>query len=401
MTLALTYRPRSFAEVSGQQHVVAVLRAMAATRDVPSALLFAGSRGTGKTTGVRILAAALNCEGEPAQRGDACGTCPPCEAVAAGRSPSLMEVDAASNGLVADIRAIRDAMGYAHTGSHRVVALDEAHSMSKEAFNALLKVLEEPPPGTTFVLLTTEPERILPTVRSRCMAFEFRRLTTEQIAARLEEIDTAEGGLDGQRPVLGPEVMAEIARRAEGGMRDAVMLLDQATRLGVTSVEGLRQAFGFTDSAARLYAAALEADVAGVYAAVEDAYTASGDATALVRDLVLYTRDLLVLRAGGQAVADPAERERMSAEAAKIPTPRLIAVMRVLWQASERLKGDRAEQRASMALVATMVVDALGTIAADSGESVAGPIATPRPANPATPASTRLSLSEMSALAQS
>lgn len=397
---ALTYRPHRFAEVVGQDHIKPVLRAMVLRGNPPPAMLFTGSRGTGKTTCGRILAAALNCENP--EKGDACAECPSCLDVQHGSSIAAIEVDAASHGLVDDIRNLRDTVSVSHGGKWRVVLLDEAHSMSKEAFNALLKTLEEPPPGTTFVLLTTEPHKILPTVRSRSMLFEFRRLGVDEIAARLEDIDSAEGGLDGGRPVMAQEVLVELAHRAEGGMRDAVMLLDQALHAGVWTLDQLRTLFGWEDHSASLYAAALDTDHATLHKVADAVYRESGDATSLVRDLTLYTRDLLVLRSGGSVERSGSEAEELAALAQRVPTARLVAVMKVLWTAEERLRSDGAQQRAALALVVTMFADAVASVPEPTpqpgqGEGASGPM---QSAQPDHPMPTRLTLQEMEELAK-
>lgn len=357
MTAAATLlRPRRFADVVGQDHIKPVLRAMVVHGNPPPAMLFTGSRGTGKTTCGRILAAALNCENPVS--GDACTTCFSCLDVQTGSSMSVVEVDAASHGLVDDIRSLRESVAVSHAGKWRVVLLDEAHSMSKEAFNALLKTLEEPPPGTVFVLLTTEPHKIIPTVRSRSMLFEFRRLSLTEIAARLEDIDTDDEGLEGKRPVIEEQVFALIADRADGGMRDAIMLFDQARRAGVWKVGQLADLFGWEDHSEALYVAALDTDHATLHRVADAVFRQSGDASGMVRDLTLYTRDLLVLRSGGE-IRHFGEQEAMAAMASRIPTARLVAVMRVMWDAEQRLRAEGADQRSALALVVAMFADAL------------------------------------------
>jgi DNA polymerase-3 subunit gamma/tau len=192
LNLARRYRPQTFDEMVGQKHIRPILKRLVVNQEkLPPVLLFAGTRGTGKTTAARIIAKALNCTPEPPLDPNAnrpCNECPSCLAVTIGNSLDVLEVDAASNGGVAEIRKIKDMVGYAVGGQWRVVLLDEAHSMSKEAFNALLKVLEEPPPQTLFVLLTTEPGKIIDTIVSRSMSFDFRRVTVADIVERLKFI---------------------------------------------------------------------------------------------------------------------------------------------------------------------------------------------------------------------
>lgn len=349
--LALDYRPHKFSEVVGQKHVRPILRAMVRTERVPAALLFAGSRGTGKTTCGRILAAALNCESP--EGGDACAECVQCVAVQTGRSLAVIEVDAASNGQVDDIRKLKDVVGYAHEGTWRVVLLDEAHSMSKEAFNALLKMLEEPPAHTVFLLLTTEPDKIIETVRSRSMAFEFRRLTHEDIMGQLVHI-AADQSLDVEE-----ELLAEIANRVQGGMRDAVMLLDQVSRVDVHTAEAFREMFGIRNVAVELLIAASEQDYPAGSAIIDDQFYRVGDASAMVSDLVLLVRDLLVLKAGGEVQhngLDLQERERL---ARRLPVDRLVAAISSLWEFRSRGRYGEHDQQAAMHMAFILVTEAL------------------------------------------
>lgn len=348
MSLTLDYRPRRFADVVGQKHIRPVLRAMVRSGDVPPALLFSGTRGTGKTTAGRILAAALNCR---ESEDDACAECPSCKAVQAGTSLSVIEIDAASNGLVGDIRKIRDMVAYSHEGEWRVVLLDEAHSMSKEAFNALLKVLEEPPPGTVFVLLTTEADKILETVRSRTMWFEFRRLTEEDIVGRLRHI-AVEESIEADDSLL-----VEIAHRAQGGLRDAVMLLDQCRRVGASEAEGFRSLFGLEDSAIELLRAAADGNLAEGLRLVDEHFYRAGDASGLVADLVDLTSDLLRVRSGGAPRRNTDDRKAL---ASRLSVEQLVAVMRLLWDLRSKTRHVANDQWASMQMAFVLLADALG-----------------------------------------
>lgn len=344
MTLALDYRPNRFAEVVGQLHIKPILKAMVKTQSVPPALLFVGTRGTGKTTSARILAAALNCKSST--DGDACAECESCLAVQNGTSFSVLEVDAASNGLVGDIRKIKEMVAYAHEGDWRVVMLDEAHSMSKEAFNALLKVLEEPPPFTVFVLLTTEANKILETVVSRSMSFDFRRMTLGDITGRLRHIS------DEQQLGATDELLVEIATRAQGGMRDAVMLLDQVSRVGITDVTGFRELFGIKDVSAEILTAAMNGEHAKGASIIEDYFHRVGDASGMVNDLVSLTRDLLIAHSGGE-IADP-ERVAM---VRRTDIGKLVSVVRVLWDLKTRVRAVDNDQRAAMHMAFALISD--------------------------------------------
>lgn len=348
-SLALRYRPREFSAVVGQRSVQVILRQMVVKDDVPSALLFDGSRGCGKTTTARVLAAALNCEVQPGP----CGACPSCRAVFDGTSLDVLEIDAASNGLVGDIRTLREQVMYSTGGRKRVVLLDEAHSMSREAFNALLKTLEEPPPDTVFILLTTEPGRILETVLSRCMTFTFNRIPLQAMIDRLQFICDAEG-LDAE-----PALLGLIAERADGGMRDAVMALDQVTRVGIRTAVDYLDLLGEKDFAPGLVRALADGDLPVVFGVIEEQMARMGDPVAISSALVGLLREVLVLQGGGTL---PRQGEALSAREAlarQLSPGQVFAAMRVLWSVKTQIRtGD--DQRAALDLAAVMVVDALG-----------------------------------------
>src|SRR6478735_8307338 len=228
--LARKWRPRLFAELVGQEHVVTALTNALTQGRLHHAYLLTGTRGVGKTTLARILAKSLNCE-----RGVSatpCGDCAACRDIDAGRFVDLLELDAASNTGVDNMREILDNARYAPTvGRYKVYLIDEVHMLSKGAFNSMLKTLEEPPEHVKFVLATTDPQKIPVTVLSRCLQFNLKQIPQVQIQSRLQQILEAEG-LPSQ-----PVALALIARAAQGSLRDALSLLDQAIAHGAGSVE--------------------------------------------------------------------------------------------------------------------------------------------------------------------
>jgi len=244
VALARKYRPRAFADLIGQEHVARGLRGAIAQNRVAHGYLLCGPRGVGKTTAARILAMALNCEtrhaGKGAESGEPCGVCPSCQRIwAGGASLDVVEIDAASNRGVDDARDLRERAMYAASqeGRHKIYIVDEAHMLTREAWNTLLKILEEPPPGVVFVFATTEPGKITNAaapVMSRLQRFDFRRVGPESIQKRLAQV-SAEEGLE-----IAPDATELIARVANGGLRDALSVLDQVTAFGTGAITAER-----------------------------------------------------------------------------------------------------------------------------------------------------------------
>lgn len=289
--LARKYRPQRFEEVVGQIHVTQTLQNALAMQRLHHAYLFTGARGVGKTTVARILAKALNCEKGPGR--EPCNVCVPCVEVLEGKSLDVQEIDGASNTSVEDVRQIREQVKYLPSkGKYKVYIIDEVHMLSQSAFNALLKTLEEPPPHVIFVFATTEPHKIPATILSRCQRFDFRRIPSAEIAAALKEIAAAE------KVTLSKEALSVIAHEAQGSLRDAQSLLDQAIAFAGADIgdAALKEMLGFTDKTQlrQLLGAILKKDRKAALAELNAFYQTGFDLNRLGLDLLMNLRQLLL-----------------------------------------------------------------------------------------------------------
>lgn len=332
------WRPSTFADVVGQQHITDTLRAQLRSGRLSHAYLFTGTRGTGKTTCAKILARAVNCT--DLQNGDPCGKCPACRGIMDGSILDVVEIDAASNNGVDNIRDIRDETRYTPAAvSKRVYIIDEVHMLSQGAFNALLKTLEEPPSHVLFILATTEINKVPATILSRCQRFDFRRIAPNDIKHRLMEIAEAE-----QIP-LTDSGASMIARMADGALRDALSLLDRASAgaTGEIDEESVAAGVGILagDSAADLMRHLLNNDLSAAISMLGESYTAGRELGAVLDQLLGLIRDMLLVqnsRGDVSGMLSPAYSPKTVQQlAAEVPSSRLITYAGILQETLARM----------------------------------------------------------------
>ena len=285
-----TYRPQTFEDVAGQEHVTKTLQNAIKENRIAHAYLFAGPRGTGKTTIAKLLAKAINCTGDHVP----CNQCENCQAITAGSHPDVIEIDAASNNGVDEVRDLIDKVKYAPIkAQYKVYIIDEVHMMSSGAFNALLKTLEEPPAHVVFILATTEPHKILPTIISRCQRFDFKRVDHHDIISRLKYV------LDSENKEYDEVALDKIAKLADGGMRDALSILEQCLAFDShLTVEHINQVYGLlsNESKIRLIRLLLSKDMKKVLLTLKELLDNSIDIKRLTQDLIDVLKDVIIYK---------------------------------------------------------------------------------------------------------
>ena len=381
---ARKYRPQTFDDLVGQTHVSRTLKNAVAQNRLAHAYLFVGPRGVGKTSTARILAKSLNCIKGPTVR--PCGVCDNCREIAGGNSLDVIEIDGASNNSVEDVRQLRENVRYAPAkGRYKIYLIDEVHMLSSAAFNALLKTLEEPPEHVKFIFATTEPQKVLPTILSRCQRFDLHRIPANLIAQHLQFIAKKE------TITLQPAAAHAIARGAEGGLRDAESMLDQLVAFcGERIAESdVLDVFGFTSeqTVSDLTGRILRGETPEAIDLLHEQCEAGKEMMRLMTDLIAYLRDLLVFKAKPDALnedVDPDVQKSLTAHAELVSTDRLLELIdqfaaaegRMKWAPNKKLHFEVAIIKAIQSLgQATLdeVIEKLGELRDGGAESSVAP----------------------------
>ncbi|MEP6937613.1 MAG: DNA polymerase III subunit gamma/tau [Chthoniobacterales bacterium] len=391
---ARKYRPQTFDDLVGQAHVVRTLKNAVEQNRLAHAYLFVGPRGIGKTSTARILAKALNCINGPTTR--PCGVCDSCREIAGGNSLDVLEIDGASNNGVEQVRELRDNVRYAPSKGHfKIYIIDEVHMLTSAAFNALLKTLEEPPPHVKFIFATTEPQKVLPTILSRCQRFDLHRIPANLIADHLQFIAREE------KIKLQPAAAHAIARGADGGLRDAESMLDQLVAFcGEEIAEpDVLSVFGFTseETVARFVDQIVRHTTAEALESLQSEAGSGKDMMKLMSDVIAYLRDLLVFKVKPDAIGEdfnPELQSSLQTQAQLIETDRLLELIdqfaaaeaRMKWAPNKKLHFEIAVIKAIQTLGQATLDEVIENLSAlreakptAGGGAAAGPVSRARP----------------------
>ena len=348
--LARRYRPQKFADVVSQDPIVATLKNAIQMGRTAHAYLFCGCRGTGKTTLARLFAKALNCS-TPSAPGEPCNSCPSCRDIAVGHAIDVIEIDGASHRGIEDVRQINETIGFTPVGGrYKIYLIDEVHMLTKEAFNALLKTLEEPPSHVKFFFCTTEPHKIPATILSRCQRFNLRRIPVEKIAHHLAHI-CQETGL-----AVDPDALTLVAERADGSMRDALSIFDQiiAFENGTITVHTIAEILGLPSKEIcfTLDEAILHNDIAAIFKISTELFTSGQNLNYFLEELTAHFRALLLVKCG-QSIQNP---DKKNADAARTYRPeQLIQILEILTDGQHTLKSASSERTALEMLLLRIV----------------------------------------------
>lgn len=345
--LALRYRPRTFSAIHGQPQVQVILREQVALNRVPEVMLFSGSFGTGKTTAGRILAAALNCQ---VSNPEPCGECPSCESIYDGTSLMLIEIDAATHGGVEDIRLLKTKLNNVHNGV-QVLMLDEAQSLTTNAQNALLKLFEDMPPDTHVIMVTTEENRILDTIKSRAMPFKFHKIPIKATIDRLNFICTQENIR------VETDLISKVAQQSQGSLRNAIMMLDQISSVNITTVDQYSELMQETDFAPGLIAFMLNGNPDKVSEIVDYELSIHGDYTFITSELIYTLRDVITLKSGGTIDCLGKRLSMRQTLAAHMDSVQAVSALKLLWDLRTKLRMD--DQKSSVLLATVLLTEIL------------------------------------------
>jgi DNA polymerase-3 subunit gamma/tau len=332
------WRPQTFEEVVGQEHITRTLQNAIKTGRIGHAYLFCGIRGTGKTSTAKILAKALNCEHGPTPV--PCNECVKCAAINRGILMDVMEIDAASNRGIDEIRNLRDKIGFAPAdGRYKVYIIDEVHMLTNEAFNALLKTLEEPPAFVVFILATTEPHKLPATILSRCQRFDFKRLSARDIYGRLKKICTHNGYM------AEDSALAEIAKNTDGAMRDAISVMDQCISYanGKVSLDTVLDVFGTVDKGVLwdFGESIINRDALKAFKTIDGLSQKGKNLKRFVSDLLVHFRDLMVYKVSGSSEiidAEPQTLERLASQSGRFSMPELVRIIKRLSELEQDMR---------------------------------------------------------------